>query len=108
MIYNNLNCIIKALQMKNIFKKALHLLVMISLLAGLTAVSHAADVPNISKEELNTMLDKPDLVIIDVRRERDWKSSSLKIRGSVWEDFLDVDTWAQKYPKSKTIVLYCD
>ena len=50
----------------------------------------------------------PDLIIIDVRLERDWKSSSLKIRGAVWEDFLDVDTWAQKYPKNKTIVLYCD
>ncbi len=89
-------------------KKALHLLLLISLLAGLPAVAAASDVPKISKEELNAMLDNPDLVIIDVRRERDWKSSSLKIRGAVWEDFLDVETWAQKYPKNKTIVLYCD
>ena len=54
------------------------------------------------------MLNSPDLIIIDVRRERDWKSSSLKIRGATWEDFLDVELWAQKYPKDKTIVLYCD
>ena len=89
-------------------KIALHILLLISLLAGLPAVAGASDVPKISKEELNAMLDNPDLIIIDVRRERDWKSSSMKIRGAVWEDFLDVETWAQKYPKNKTIVLYCD
>ena len=54
------------------------------------------------------MLGNPDLVIIDVRIERDWKSSPLKIKGAVWEDFMDVEKWAQKYPKDKTIVLYCD
>ena len=84
------------------------MLLLISLLAGLPAVASASDVPKISKEDLNAMLNNPDLIIIDVRRERDWKSSSLKIRGAVWEDFLDVDIWAQKYPKNKTIVLYCD
>jgi rhodanese-related sulfurtransferase len=90
------------------YKKALHILLLISLFAGFSAIASASDVPKISKEELNAMLGDPGLVIIDVRRERDWKSSSLKIRGAVWEDFLDVDIWAQKYPKNKTIVLYCD
>ena len=50
----------------------------------------------------------PDLVIIDVRIERDWESATLKIPGAVWEDFFEVETWAEKYPKDKTIVLYCD
>ena len=90
------------------YKKALYILLLISLLAGLPVIASASDVPKIKKEELNAMLNNPDLIIIDVRRERDWKSSSLKIRGALWEDFLDVDTWAQKYPKNKTIVLYCD
>lgn len=84
------------------------MLLLISLLGGLPVISSASGVPKINKEELNAMLDSPDLIIIDVRRERDWKSSSLKIRGATWEDFLDVDLWAQKYPKDKTIVLYCD
>lgn len=83
-------------------------MLLILLLTGLPGISAAAEVPKISTVELNAMLNNPDLVIIDVRRERDWKSSSLKIRGAVWEDFLEVDTWAQKYPKDKTIVLYCD
>jgi len=90
------------------YEKALYMLLLIALLVGLPAIASASDVPKISKEELNAMLNNPDLIIIDVRRERDWKSSSLKIRGAIWEDFLDVDTWAQKYPKDKTIVLYCD
>jgi rhodanese-related sulfurtransferase len=90
------------------YKKALCTLLLVSLLVGLPAISAASDVLKISKEELNAMLDNPDLIIIDVRRERDWKSSSLKIRGAVWEDFLEAETWAQKYPINKTIVLYCD
>jgi len=90
------------------YKKALYILLLISLLAGLPVIASASDVPKIKKEELNAMLNNPDLIIIDVRRERDWKSSSLKIRGAVWEDFLEVEAWAQKYPKNKTIVLYCD
>jgi rhodanese-related sulfurtransferase len=94
--------------MTHIYKKALYMFLLISLLAGLPAIASASDVPKISKEELNAMLNNPDLIIIDVRRERDWKSSSLKIRGAAWEDFLDVDIWAQKYPRNKTIVLYCD
>jgi rhodanese-related sulfurtransferase len=81
---------------------------MSGLLAGITAVASASDVPKITAEELSARLGSSDLIIIDVRIERDWKSSPLKVKGAVWEDFQDVDTWAQKYPKDKTIVLYCD
>ena len=77
-------------------------------MAGLTAIASASDVPRVTTEELKTMLGNPDLIIIDVRIERDWKASSSKIKGAVWEDFMDVDTWAKKYPKDKTVVLYCD
>ncbi len=94
--------------MTHIYNKAFHLLLLIALIGGLPAAASASDVPKISQEELRAMLSNPDLIIIDVRRERDWNSSSLKIRGAKWEDFLDVETWAQKYPKDKTIVLYCD
>jgi hypothetical protein len=98
--------------MKNRYNKALHMLLLVSLmsglLAGITAVASASDVPKITAEELSARLGSPDLIIIDVRVERDWKSSPLKVKGAVWEDFQDVDTWAQKYPKDKTIVLYCD
>jgi predicted sulfurtransferase len=85
------------------------MLSLVFLLQGITApAASAANVPRISVEELRAMLGNPDLIIIDVRIERDWKSSTSKIPGAVWEDFREADTWVKKYPKDKTIVLYCD
>ena len=91
------------------YKETFIVLFLIFLLTGMTTLASAASsVPKITVEELKARLGSPDLVIIDVRRERDWKASTLKIRGAVWEDFLEVEIWAEKYPKDKTIVLYCD
>ena len=85
------------------------MLLLIFLLSGTSAVvASAEDIPRITVEELKAMLDAPDLVIIDVRVERDWEATTRKIPGAVWEDFFKVETWAGKYPKDKTIVLYCD
>jgi hypothetical protein len=67
----------------------------------------AQDVKRMTIEELKGMLGNPDLVIIDVRREGDWKSSTLKVKGAVREDADKVDTWMNKYPKDKTLVFYC-
>jgi len=85
------------------------ILALICLLTGMTAqAASGSNVPKISVEELKANLGNPDLIIIDVRIERDWKASALKIPGAVWEDFLEADAWVIKYPKEKTIVLYCD
>ena len=67
----------------------------------------SAEVPRITKEELNAILGKPDVVIIDVRLGRDWTRRDSKIKGAIREDPAAVETWADKYPKAKTIVLYC-
>ena len=64
-------------------------------------------VPVISKEELKGMLDDPGVIVIDVRVDGAWKSSSQKIKGAVREDFYEVKAWAGKYPRDKMIVLYC-
>jgi hypothetical protein len=37
----------------------------------------------------------------------DWADSDLKIKGAVREDPKVFESWANKYPKDKTIVLYC-
>lgn len=92
-----------AMLLKNRFLKCLTLLTF--LFAG---IASAASVPRMTAEELNLNLGNPEFIIIDVRLERDWKSSPLKIKGAVWEDFLEVNDWAEKYPIDKTIVLYCD
>jgi rhodanese-related sulfurtransferase len=73
-----------------------------------TAIVSAASVSKITAEELHLKLNDPELIIIDVRLERDWESSTLKIKGAVWEDFQEVNSWAEKYSRDRTIILYCD
>ena len=83
---------------------------MASILVGIGAFSTPAvskDVPRITKEELKALLDKPDLVIIDVRQNEHWNGSDFKIKGAIREDNSDVKSWVYKYPKDKLIVLYC-
>ncbi len=61
----------------------------------------------ISKEQLKTMLNDPAVAIIDLRINRDWAAADRKIPGAVHEDPDHITDWAGKYPKDKTIVLYC-
>jgi len=65
------------------------------------------DAPRMTKEELKAMLGNPNLIIIDVRYGKDWTDSDLKIRGAVREDWKCFDSWANKYPKDKTLLFYC-
>ena len=83
-------------------------IVMVFAAAAVFASSAAAqDVKRMTIEELKGMLGNPDLVIIDARRDGDWKLSKVKIKGAVREDLEKVDTWMNKYPKDKTLVFYC-
>jgi rhodanese-related sulfurtransferase len=64
-------------------------------------------VPRITKEELKSLLGNPDVIILDVRLKEEWKESKWKIPGAVREDpKKDINTWADKYPKDKTLVFY--
>ena len=67
----------------------------------------SAEVPRMSKEDLNAKLDDPDVVILDVRTGSDWKASEFKIKGAIRVSAKNVDSWASKYAKDKTLVLYC-
>jgi rhodanese-related sulfurtransferase len=73
----------------------------------LTAPAHADTVKIMSIESLAGMLDNPDLVVLDVRTGRDWKSSTKKIKGALRADPGNFADWSTTYPKGKTIVLYC-
>lgn len=65
-------------------------------------------VPRITKEEVRSMIGKPDLIILDVRATQDWKDSEWKIKGAVREDRRGKsNVWMDKYPKDKILVLYC-
>ncbi len=78
------------------------------LLLGIQLACAAEKVLRMSKEELKGILGKPEVIVLDVRSGADWKKSDQKIQGAVREDpDQPAKTWAEKYPKDKTIVLYC-
>lgn len=66
-----------------------------------------SDVPRISKEDLRGQLGDSQIVVIDVRTKKDWDKSGYKVTGAMRENPDDVESWSRKYPKDKTIVLYC-
>jgi rhodanese-related sulfurtransferase len=94
--------------MRSLRRKGLFvvLLLPLFLLSAGEAFSYQ-QVQKITADQLNAMLANPDVAVIDVRTGIDWNSSEWKIKGATREDPFDTDTWARKYPKDKTIVVYC-
>jgi len=75
---------------------------------GISALAALAqEAPRITKEELKEMLGNPDVIIIDLRLGRDWENSELRIEGALKEDPGNLNSWLSKFPKEKTLVLYC-
>lgn len=83
------------------------IIVVLAVAAFFATPALAQEAKRMSIEELKGMLGNPDLVIVDVRRDGDWKASNVKVKGAVREDPENVDTWMSKYPKDKTLVFYC-
>jgi len=83
------------------------------LLTGLSqmtpAMGNKVKVLIMTREELKAslLLGNPDLMILDVRVGGEWGASKEKTQGAIREDPERVKTWADKYPKNKTLVLYC-
>jgi predicted sulfurtransferase len=87
--------------------KLIILVLGLAIVGMLTQIVVAEEVPRMTKEKLKTMLDDPDVVILDVRTSRDWKGSEKKIKGAIRENPKRFESWARKYSKEKTLVLYC-
>ena len=92
---------------KRLIVSLMSILVLMMACATWTMSTMSEGVPRMTKDELKALLDGPDLTIIDVRHDQDWKGSDVKIKGAVREDPDDVQSWANKYAKNKLIVLYC-
>jgi predicted sulfurtransferase len=75
---------------------------------GCTYLSETSSkvVPRISKEELKARIDDPSLIILDVRRPKEWKKSGKKIKGAIQENPNKFASWFSRYQKTKEIVLY--
>ena len=81
----------------------------ILLIIGFTPGLYASDtktVPRLSADQVNQLLGKPDTVIIDVRKPRNWWRTSKKILSAVREDPSKIDQWALKYAKNQTLIFY--
>ncbi len=84
------------------------LAILITLAMGFSVAVASEKVPRMSKEQLKEMAGKPDVVILDVRSGSDWGKDQKKILGAIREDpNKPTKSWAEKYGKEKTIVLYC-
>jgi rhodanese-related sulfurtransferase len=93
--------------MKNNTPVVSALVFMMTLLISCTLQGTASDVRRITKEEVKDMLADPGVIILDVRAETDWKTDEFKIKGAVRENPQEVEAWASKYPKDRTLILYC-
>ena len=71
-------------------------------------VANAADenIPRIEKDILKGWIGDPNVLVIDVRSDHDWKASDKKIKGAVRQGPTDVKGWASGLSKEKKIVLY--
>jgi len=77
-------------------------------LTSLPQLAMTAEVPRMTQEELKARLGSPDVIILDVRAGFDWDDAEWKIPGAIREDpKKEVRSWADRYPKEKTLVLYC-
>ena len=86
--------------------KQLKMFVSLVLVVVFTTISFAASKPKVTKEELKSLLDQGNVVVVDVRTSRDWGESDYKIKGAVRVTFRDVESWASNYSKDTTIIFY--
>ena len=85
-------------------KKMLSLLIVLMFFTATPIFS--SSVPIMDKDELKALLGSENLVILDVRRGKDWSTSEFKIKDAVRVDNGDLAV-AESYPNDKTFVLYC-
>ena len=72
-----------------------------------SGIARADDERSMTKEQLLPILAKSDVIVIDVRSSHDWDNSKRKIPLARRGDPMKFASWMNKYPKDKTIVLYC-
>ncbi len=66
----------------------------------------AESVPKMDKEALKSLQGSKNLVILDVRQDRDWNASEMKIKDAMRVPDGNL-SFAMRLPKDSTIVLYC-
>jgi len=93
--------------MKTVMKMVLIIALSLSIGCVSATTATSKDVPLVTKSDLKSIMGNPDVIILDVRPEQQWKASELKIRGAVHENPTKVESWAKNYSKDKTLIFYC-
>jgi hypothetical protein len=75
---------------------------------GLAFPAFAQEVPRIEPDRLEALLGAPDLVLLDVRAESQWRKSDRKIRGARRVNPDRPETWIGSLGRESRIVLYCE
>jgi rhodanese-related sulfurtransferase len=75
---------------------------------GSCRIWKAEEVQRIEAGTLKSLLKSPNLLILDVRADKDWAASDKKIKNTVHKDPADAASWITTLPKDRRIVLYCD
>ncbi len=86
-------------------KKILFLVTLFLFTGSFAAV--AAEVPRMTQEELKAQLGSDEIVVLDARSGKDWKSSEFKITGAIRTPADAVDEWLSSIPTDKKLVIYC-
>jgi hypothetical protein len=71
-------------------------------------MEEADDIAMITKEEVQKIIGQSDVTLIDVRYEKNWEKSDMKIAGAVREHPNEIGSWVGEYAKDHKLVLYCD
>ena len=86
------------------YSASIVLLVFLALAYG---IAWADDTHTMTKEQLRPLLTESDVIVIDVRTNYDRDNGKAKIPGALREEGMKFASWMNKYPKDKTLVLYC-
>ncbi len=81
----------------------------ILLFGGPANAASSADVPRMAVETLKELLDGSETVpvVLDLRTGSSWKNSEYMIESAIREEPGEMSSWAEKYAKEATLVLYC-
>lgn len=64
------------------------------------------EIPRITAKQTSALLGDPDVAIIDARLVEEWRYSDAMISHAVHEDPQNVESWAHKYKKDQTVIVY--
>jgi hypothetical protein len=65
-------------------------------------------VPRMAIDDLKAQMGNPGVIILDVRATHDWDENDVMVKGAVREDPSKLESWINKYPSDKIIILYCN